>query len=194
MRGLSPRGKLLFAFADRRDPRLLAKLREYVFQHQSGSLQHVVIPIACYPEASAINAESLAASLSEEACWLPSISMTKAPLEADEIKNKASKGHLTTKLEVREAMIAEQLPHARFSIGRLSTHLLCEVADALSSRSMVWRLRHEPLIRRGLRPRHLPPQGGKVKVTSHSPLPRPAAPGPPHAAARRRGRRRRRLH
>jgi hypothetical protein len=41
----------------------------------------------------------------------------ETPLEADEIKNEVLKGHLATELEVCEAVIAQQLPHTRFSIG-----------------------------------------------------------------------------
>src|SRR6266481_1887965 len=70
----------------------------------------------------------------------------ETPLEADEIKNEVLKGHLATELEVCEAVIAEQLPHARFSIGWLPTYPFCEVADALGGRSMMRCLRHEPLI------------------------------------------------
>jgi hypothetical protein len=69
----------------------------------------------------------------------------ETPLEADEIKNEVLKGHLATELEVCEAVIAEQLPHARFGIGWLPTHPFREVADALGGRSMVRCLRHEPL-------------------------------------------------
>src|ERR1700760_5094430 len=69
-------------------------------------------------------------------------------LKADEIKNKALKGRLSPKLEVREAMIPQKFPHACFGIGRLPTHLLCEVADPFCGWPMVRRLWHEPLIRR----------------------------------------------
>jgi len=50
------------------------------------------------------------------------------------------------KFEIREAVIAKQLPHTRFSVGRLPAHFLCEVADALGGRSMMRCLRHDPLI------------------------------------------------
>jgi len=71
----------------------------------------------------------------------------EALLKADEIKKKARKRDLTAKFEIREAIVAQQFPHTRFGVGGLSPHFLCEIADALGGRSMVRRLRHEPLIR-----------------------------------------------
>jgi len=65
------------------------------------------------------------------------------PLEADKIENEILKGHLAAEFEIRKAVIAEQLPNAQLSIGRLSTHLLGEVADTFGGRPMVRCLRHE---------------------------------------------------
>jgi hypothetical protein len=83
--------------------------------------------------------------------------------EANEIENKCLKGHLSPKFEERKSSVAEQPPHRRFSIGGLVAHFLCKIADALGCRSMVWRLRHEPLTRR-LR-RHPLPQGERGNHT-----------------------------
>jgi hypothetical protein len=48
----------------------------------------------------------------------------ETPLEADEIKNEALKGHLATELEVCEAVIAQQLPHTRASASVGSRRIL----------------------------------------------------------------------
>ena len=53
----------------------------------------------------------------------------QTPLKTYKIKNVVLKGHLPAKFEVRQAVIAEQLPNPRFSVGRLAAHLFSEVAD-----------------------------------------------------------------
>jgi hypothetical protein len=68
--------------------------------------------------------------------------------EAYEIENEALKWDLPPKFKDREPSVAKQSPHSCLSVGRLATHLLCEIADALGGWPMVWRLRHEPLTRR----------------------------------------------
>ena len=68
--------------------------------------------------------------------------------ETDKIKNEILKGNLPAKFELREPAISEQSPHFGFSVGRLATHLLGEIAATFGRWSMVWCLRHEPLTRR----------------------------------------------
>jgi hypothetical protein len=68
--------------------------------------------------------------------------------ETDKIKNKILKGNLPPKFELRESAVSQQSPHSGFSVCRLATHLLGEIADAFGRWSMVWCVRHEPLTRR----------------------------------------------
>jgi hypothetical protein len=69
-------------------------------------------------------------------------------LETHKVENKALKRNLAAKLELPEPSVAKQSPHRQFRIGWFTAHLLGEVADAFGSRTMVWRLRREPLTRR----------------------------------------------
>src|SRR3984957_15212897 len=85
-----------------------------------------------------------------------------APFEADEIKNKGLKRYLSAKFEKRQSPVAEKSPHGRVGVGRVMAHLLCESADALGGWSMAWRLRHEPLTRRGARATLSPRGGGET--------------------------------
>ena len=68
--------------------------------------------------------------------------------ETDKIKNKILKGNLPAKFELREPAVSQQSPHFGFSVRRLATHLLGEIADAIGGWPMAWCLRHEPLTRR----------------------------------------------
>ncbi len=80
---------------------------------------------------------------------LTTIDLDDEPLvEANEVENQVLERDLPAKLEKLEPPIAQQSPHPCFGIGWLPPHLLCETADALGGRSMVWRLRREPLTRR----------------------------------------------
>ena len=69
-------------------------------------------------------------------------------LEADKVENELLKGELPPEFILRETPITEQSPHRRFSVGRLATHVLGEMADAFGDRSMAGWLRREPLTRR----------------------------------------------
>jgi len=87
----------------------------------------------------------------------------EALLKANEVENIALKRHLPTEFEEIQTTIPQQLPHCRFSVGRLTAHLFCEIADALWSWTMAWRLRHVPLTASAPL-RHLLPQGeGEVQ-------------------------------
>jgi hypothetical protein len=80
---------------------------------------------------------------------LPAIDLDDETLfETDKIKDKILKGNLPTKFELREPAVSQQSPHFGFSVGRLATHHLGEIAGAFGRWSMVWCLRHEPLTRR----------------------------------------------
>jgi hypothetical protein len=68
----------------------------------------------------------------------------EALLKANEVENIALKRHLPTEFEEIQTTIPQQSPHCRFSLGRLTAHLFCEIADALWSWTMAWRLRHVP--------------------------------------------------
>jgi len=72
----------------------------------------------------------------------------EALFKTNKIENEALKRHLPAKFETRQSPIAEQSPNGGLGIGRLAAHLLCEAADALGGRPMVWRLWREPLTRR----------------------------------------------
>ena len=74
--------------------------------------------------------------------------LAEAPVETNEIENKALKRNLATKLEHRKSPIPEQTPHGCFSVGWFTAHRLCEIANALGGLPMVWRPRLEPLARR----------------------------------------------
>ncbi len=69
-------------------------------------------------------------------------------LEANEVENQVPERNLSAKLVSLKTPIAEQSPHPGFGVSRFSTHLLCECADTLGGRPMMWRLRREPLTRR----------------------------------------------
>ena len=71
-----------------------------------------------------------------------------ALLETNKVENELLKRHLPPEFILREPSITEQSPHRRFSVGRLATHVLGEMADAFGDRSMAWCLRREPLTRR----------------------------------------------
>ena len=72
----------------------------------------------------------------------------EALFEANKIENEVLKGRLPAEFEAREPPVAEQSPHGQFGIGGLAAHLLGEAADTLGGRTMVRRLRNEPLTRR----------------------------------------------
>jgi hypothetical protein len=111
-------------------------------------LQHIIVPVTrdsepfceqcCFPGCVALGI-----------CVLTAIDFDgKTLFETDKIKNKILKGNLPTKFELREPAVSQQSPHLGFSVRRFATHLLGEIADTFERRSMVWRLRHEPLTRR----------------------------------------------
>jgi hypothetical protein len=117
-------------------------------QNDRRSLQHVIVPVAPYSKTFGLQ-DGISRHVALRGCVLTTIDFDDdAPFKANEVENKALKGDLPTKFEKHETPIAEQSPHGSFSVGRLAAHLLCEIADALGGRPMVWCLRHEPLTRR----------------------------------------------
>jgi hypothetical protein len=126
----------------------LGELCENVLQNGRRLLQDVVVPVTRDPETFG-DQDGISRCVTLRRCVLTTIDFDDdAPFETDKIENKALKGDLPTKFEKRKSSMTEQAPHGRFGIRRFATHLLCEIADALGGRTMVWRLRHEPLTRR----------------------------------------------
>jgi hypothetical protein len=80
---------------------------------------------------------SLAASASDEACWLPSISMKRR-------FSKQTKWHLPTKFEQCEPSVAQKLPHRCFGVGGLATHFPGYAVVTFRHLPMVRCLRHNP--------------------------------------------------
>ena len=126
----------------------LGELCENVLQNGRRLLQHVIVPVT-RDEITFGRQDGISRNVTLRSCMLTTIDLDDhAFFKANKVENKALKGDLPTKLEEREPSVAEQAPHGGFSVGRLAAHLLCETADPLGGRSMVWRLRHEPLTRR----------------------------------------------
>ena len=133
------------------------ELCENILQNAGRSLQHVIVPVALDSEAFGLQ-DRFSLHVPLRRCVLTTIDFDDDTfLEANKIENKCLKRHLPSKFEERKSPVTQQPPHGRFSICRFVAHLLRKIADALDGRSMVWRLRHEPLTRR-LR-RHPLPQG-----------------------------------
>src|SRR5258708_1133421 len=117
----------------------LGKLCENVLQYGGRLLQHIIIPVARSSK-TFCDQDRVSRRVALGRCVLTTIDFDdEALLEANEIENKALKGDLATKLEERKASVAQQAPHRSLGVGGLAPHLLCEVADALGGRPMVWR-------------------------------------------------------
>jgi hypothetical protein len=127
---------------------VLSESCEDVLQDDRGTLQDIIVPVMRDLEAPR-DQDRVSRRVTFGRCMLTAVDLNdQASLEANEIENKALKGNLTTKFELRKPSITEQTPHRRFSLRGLAAHRLCEIADVLRSWSMAWRLRHEPLTRR----------------------------------------------
>jgi hypothetical protein len=139
------------------------ELCQNILQNAGRSLQHVIVPVTLDSETFGLQ-DRFSLHVALRRCVLTTIDFNDEPFfEANEIENKCLKWRLPPKFEEPKASITKQPPHGRFSIGGLVAHFLREIADALGGRSMVWRLRHEPLTRR-LR-RHPLPQGERGSYT-----------------------------
>jgi hypothetical protein len=112
------------------------------------SLQHIIVPITrdseslrdqyCFPRCVTLGIRVLTAVDFDDETFF----------KTDKIKNKILEGSLPAKFELREPAISQQSPHLGFSVRRLTTHLLGEIADVFGGWPMAWCLPHEPLTRR----------------------------------------------
>jgi hypothetical protein len=126
----------------------LGKLCENVLQNCRRFLQHVVVPVALDPK-SLSDQDGIPYGITRRFSVLTTIYFDdNALLETHKVENELLKRDLPPEFVLREASITEQSPHRRFSVGRLATHVPCEMADAFGDGSMAWCLRCEPLTRR----------------------------------------------
>jgi hypothetical protein len=126
----------------------LGELCEDVLQNGRRLLQHVVVPVPLDSK-SLSHQDGIPCRITRRLSVLTTIYFDdNALLETHKIENELLKRYMPPEFILREASITEQSPHRRFSVGRLTTHIPGEMADALGDRSMAWRLRREPLTRR----------------------------------------------
>ena len=124
------------------------ELCENVLQNGRRPLQYIIVPVT-HDSKTFGHQNGVSHCVTRRQRVLTTIDFDNdAFFKANEIENKVLKRDLATKFEERNASIAEQAPHGCFGVGRLTAHLLCEIADARGGWSMAWCLRHEPLTRR----------------------------------------------
>jgi hypothetical protein len=126
----------------------LGQLCENVLQYGGGLLQDVIVPVPFDAKTFSYQ-DGVSRGVTLGISMLTTIDFDDEVLfEAHKVENEILKGDLPTKFEMRQSPAPQQPPHGYFCVSRLAAQLFCESADALGGRSMVWRLRREPLTRR----------------------------------------------